>query len=288
MRLIYWYGGKNYEKALAKYLMAGAAVAGIDLVCKPAEDYRRPEADGALCFGIVRREVLWDHQAAGKAVAYLDKGFHRARKPWEGGSIPAWWRLCWNDTHPTHYLMQWKRSGDRFAQWGVTPKERKLNFTGAVVILGSSEKFHHTMKLDHPTDWAADLAASIRAMTNREIVLRPKPSWTEAVPVKGTTFDHGNKTSIVETLAGAFVTVTYGSIACVDSVIAGVPCVVLGNGVARPISSTVIRSIPLPRWPDRPEREQWLANLAYSNFSPEEIADGTAWNILKEQASYAI
>lgn len=288
MRLTFWFAEKGYEKRLGPALISGAAACGDEVVMRPLAEYRDPVGDGSIICGVVKREVLWDHQARGVPLLYLDKGYHRVRKGWQGDSIPAWWRLCWNDTHPTHYLMQWSRPADRFATWDVTIKERRLNFAGNVVILGSSAKFHHTMKLEHPTAWTADLAASIKAITQRPIVYRPKPSWSDAEPVKGTVFDHGGKTSIYETLSDAFVTITYGSIACVDSVIAGVPAVVLGNGAARPISSTVIRDTPFPRWPGRADREQWLANLAYSNFSPEEIADGTAWKILKEQASHAI
>lgn len=288
MRLTFWYAEKGYEKRLGPALISGAAVDGDEVVMRPLEEYREPEGDGSIICGVVKREVLWDHQRLRVPLLYMDKGYHRTRKQWGDGSIPAWWRLCWNDVHPTHYLMSQSRPPDRFKEWGVTPGKIKGNFSGDVLILGSSAKFHHTMHLDHPTQWTTELAASIRAMTNRTIVYRPKPSWADAEPIPGTEFDHGNKRPVSDALAKAFVSVTYGSIACVDSIISGVPCVVLGNGVARPVSSRFIRDIPFPKWDGLAEREQWLANLAYSNFEPEEIANGVAWKILKEQMSYAL
>lgn len=283
-----WKAPKGYEDALAPAIIAGAALHGDEIIIKSTEEYRGPELDGGIIMGVVKREILWDHQKNGKILAYYDKGYVRNRAPWNGRSLPAWWRLCWNDVHPTHYLMSQSRPPDRFKEWGVTPGKIKGSFSGDVLILGSSAKFHHTMHLDHPTKWATDLVAEIKAVTNREIVLRPKPSWADAEPVPGARFDHGVKSSIHDALEKAFVSVTYGSIACVDSIIAGVPCVVLGNGVARPICSAWVPSIPFPKWPDLAEREQWLANLAYCNFKPEEIANGVAWKILKESASYAL
>lgn len=286
MRLTFWFATKGYEMALGPLLTAGAAAHGDEIVMRPLEEYRGPTGDGGLICGVVKREVLWEHQARGVPLLYLDKGYHRAREHWRGLSLPAWWRLCWNAVHPTAYLMDRSRPSDRWQRLGVHLQERRPG--KQVVILGSSAKFHETERLVHPTSWAKLLVAGIKRAGSWPIVYRPKPSWADAVAVDGATFDHGSKTEVAGALRGAWCSVTHGSIACVDSIVAGVPCVVLGQGVARPISSTTMAAVADPYWPPRAIREQWAANLAYCHFTPAEIETGHAWKILKEQAPHAV
>lgn len=286
MHLTFFYAEKGYEMALGPALIEGAAAHGDTVVMRPLGEYRSPPPGGSIICGVVKREILWDHQAAGVPLLYLDKGYHRVRAPWRGGNLPGWWRLCWNATHPTAYLMDRPRPADRWERLGVTLAPRRTG--DRVVILGSSAKFHQTERLPHPTEWTQGLVSALQHITPMGLVYRPKPSWADAEPIPGTEFDHGGKTAVANTLARAFCSVTYGSIAAVDSIIAGVPCIVLGNAVARPISATSIGSVLSPVWESQVRREQWAANLAYCHFTPDEIADGTAWKILKETARYAL
>ncbi len=235
----------------------------------------------------MKREVLWDHQAAGIPLLYIDKGYHRVTAEWGGKYMAAWWRMCWNATHPTAYFMDTPRAPDRWRRHRIRIV-RNASRGERIVILGSSEKFHLSERLPHPTTWTQEIVDGIRRRTPMEIIYRPKPSWTGAEPIKGAEFSHGWKTAIRRDLEGAFCSVTYGSIASVDSILAGVPCVVLGNAVARPISSTSIKDILNPIWESQARREQWAANLAYCQFTPDEIASGVAWKILKETARYAV
>ncbi len=290
MRLTFWYAEKGYELALGPAIAAGAEVHGDEVMLRPLSEYRAPPAlgsgEGSMICGVVKREILWEHQLAGAPLLYLDKGYHRTRVGWYGQSLPGWWRLCWNAVHPTEYLMAKPRPADRWERLGIALQPRRRG--RHVVILGSSAKFHETSRLPHPTKWTQDLVEAVQHITPAPIIYRPKPSWSAAEPVDGTAFDHGGKTAVSDTLADAGLSITYGSIAAVDSIIAGVPCVVLGNAVARPISATTLAGVKTPIWESERRREQWAANLAYSHFTPEEIADGTAWKIIKEQLRHAI
>jgi len=291
MKGVFLFAEKGYELALGPSLMRGAAACGDEIVMKPLGEYQGPEFDFGIICGVVKREVLWDHIAKGHPILSLDKGYIRTREMWNDASIPSYWRLCWNAVHPTRYLMAVKRDPERAERmgWkvGWTGVARDRNQGKTIVILGSSEKFHHTCHLPHPTEWAATLVREIRQYSEREIVLRPKPSWANAVPVEGTTFDHGSKSAVADTLKNAHVAITYGSIACVDSVLAGVPVICLGDAVARPISSTMIHDVENPRWASVDDRNQWLANLAYCHWRPSEIHAGLAWATTKEMLRYA-
>lgn len=69
------------------------------------------------------------------------------------------------------------------------------------------------------------------------------------------------------------------------SSVAGVEAACLGFSVFGPNTSPafpVSASIDDIENPVRPDREPWLRTLAYSQFTTQEIENGTAWGILKE------
>lgn len=282
MKWILWCAEKGYERALGPALIKGAAKNGDEVIVRPMDTYSGPEGDGAIIFGIVRREILWDYQRVELPIAYVDKGFLRESAPWNGDYLPKWWRICANTTHPTDYMMDLAMPGNRWALTGARPAPRHTTGT-KIVIAGSSEKFHLTMGLPHPTEWTTTLVRKIRKHTDAEIVYRPKPSWRFAEPVAGTTFDYGAKTRFADVLVEASCVVTWGSIASVDANLAGVPTIVLGNAPARPVSATDLRQISTPYWAQDPLRAQWLANLAHCMWTPAEIASGQAWAGLRDQ-----
>lgn len=279
MKVALWVSDKGYERTVGPLIQAGAARHGDEIGFRPFADYAGPEADAGLIFGVVKREILWDHNRAGHPLIYVDKGYLRARALWRGDSLPAWWRVCINDTHPTAYLMKRGRLDDRLAASGAVLHPRRAG--RRIVIAGSSQKFHHTCGLPHPTEWATAALAEIRRHTDAPVVYRPKPSWKDAEPIEGATFDHGAKTPFPVDDVGCVI--TYGSIASVDAIVAGVPVIVLGNAAARPIASTEISAVADPYWASDADRRQWMANLMYANWSPRELWDGTAWGVIKEQ-----
>lgn len=81
-----------------------------------------------------------------------------------------------------------------------------------------------------------------------------------------------------KTLAGAAVAAAYNSNALTDAVLAGVPVVAGDRGaMAWPVARQ--------KFADHPESAgnvfEWAARLAWCQWLPEEIADGTAWEALK-------
>lgn len=83
--------------------------------------------------------------------------------------------------------------------------------------------------------------------------------------------------SLDEALADARWCVAYNSNAAVDAVLAGVPTVTMDAGsMAYPVTGHT----PFER-PDMPDRLQWAHNLAFTQWSIEEIQRGDAWDHLK-------
>lgn len=287
MHLILWTAEKGYEPLMGPAVIEGAKRHGDTIEMRPLGEYEKPIADGGVGFGIVRRELLWDHQAARMPYVYIDKGYRRERTHYRGNNPPGWWRMVVNATHPTDYFQRFHRPPDRRSLLGLHLYPRRQG--DAILLAGSSEKFHLAHALPHPTEWAQQVVRELRGLTDRPIIYRPKPSWKHAEPIEGAEFDWSSekRTDFAQALNRAWCVVTYGSIASVDAISTGVACIVLGNAVARPISSTELTDIDAPRWYDREVREQWAADLAYCCWTPWEIEDGTAWATVKEQMKIA-
>lgn len=78
---------------------------------------------------------------------------------------------------------------------------------------------------------------------------------------------------LAEDLAGAAIAVTFNSTAGVEAVLAGVPTVTLDAGaMAWPVAAHALSDPPT-----RPAREAWAWDLAWTQWSVEEIATGEAW-----------
>jgi hypothetical protein len=84
--------------------------------------------------------------------------------------------------------------------------------------------------------------------------------------------------SLEQDLAGAAFTVSWNSNSSVDSVLAGVPSVTLDEGaMAWPVTSHDL-SNPVTM----PSRTEWAAQLAWCQWQPAELSDGTAWKAVRE------
>ena len=88
----------------------------------------------------------------------------------------------------------------------------------------------------------------------------------------GVTLDYPPRKPVQEVLKRSWVMVTYSSGAAVDALIEGVPCITFSPAsMAWPVSDHRLECI------ERPTlfaREQWLYDLAYAQWSPEEMREG--------------
>lgn len=128
-------------------------------------------------------------------------------------------------------------------------------------------------------EWERNAVAALRKVTDRKIVYRPKPSWTGAKPIEGTSFSPRSE-SLNDVLRDCHAVVTHHSNTAVDALVAGVPVFCL-EGVASPLALDDLASIENPVTPDG--REQWAADVAWTQFSVKEMQCGLAWRHLKDE-----
>lgn len=121
-------------------------------------------------------------------------------------------------------------------------------------------------------NWLDETLTRLRTETDRPIVVRSKPAPGEPfVPLK-------------EALADTHAVVTHSSNVAVEAACLGIPVFVAPTSAAAPIGCTDLARIEQPRYPNR---EGWLAHLAYSQFTLEEFASGLAWSIMRDHEERA-
>ncbi len=169
---------------------------------------------------------------------------------------------------------------------------------GEYVLLCGQRAIDITLPCD-PWQWAHVMRDVVRSVTDLPILYRPHPAEPAAYArVEGTLPSRG---ALADDLAGAALLVTHTSNVVIDALLYGVPCVTTGKSVADPIVTIGLKpepEPPLPAWArgkaaiiqhvlhaqrhTLPEREQFFKNLAYAQWTENEMESGIPFRRLME------
>ncbi len=266
MKVSFWHSSKPYETNIAQAFIAGVNRLGDVGVLRSKFDTEM-DGDVAVMIGVKNLKLWKTARAAGLRTVLVDKGYFRSLRHY---------RVSADHHQPAAYLAAAKHGADRWNALRQEVKPWRLR-PGAVLIAGSSEKYHEWYWLDHPTQYAKDIIERLRG---RDLIYRPKWSWDGKCRISGAAFDN-QRIGLPNSLAKSAVVVTHGSGVCVDALVAGVPGIILGDGVTRSVSSTSLDDIDSPRVPDEQQRLQLLWNVAWSQFTLSEMTSGLAWRYLR-------
>lgn len=277
MNVTFWSAGKPREDRIAAALGKAVLAGGDGFEVRAVEDYRAPVGEVGCVFGVkgISRRLLDDHRAAGKHVLFFDKGHTRQKVNGE-----ALWRVSVDADMPLSTFQRERRPDDRARALAFTPAPRW--FGDRVLFAGSSQKHCDFHGLGDCTAYARGVIKQIHAITDKPVIHRPKPTWRDAMPIDGVAFSRP-PTTLADELKRCFVLVTHSSNAALDAILAGVPAIVLGPGIARPVAAHRIADIDRPFWPSEQTRRQWFADLAYCQWTLNEMASGEMWNTIRPQ-----
>ena len=151
---------------------------------------------------------------------------------------------------------------------------------GSKIILACQVPTDGSVQSIDIIDWCRRATLEIRRYTDREIIFRPHPLAREITPsIPGTT---RSERSFQEDLHEAWAVVTYNSTSSGLAVLEGVPVFSLNEqSFAWGVSSHELSQIENPA---RPNRWQWACDLAYVQWTLEEMRSGLAWDHLKRGA----
>jgi len=233
--------------------------------------------------GVVKRKYIQQHWQDKKDFYYMDTGyfgnfislgnpggkklFHRIvkndlQKHWlEKYPIDRWQEICKID--PRYKWTGWKKKGNKILI--IVPNRKSCVFYGY-------EEGKAADRDENKPTWLMNTIETIKKHTDMEIVIREKGSRSAR-----------QHHSIFDALdEGIFATVAFNSIAALESVIYGVPSFITVPCAASPLALTDLSQIATPFYPDESIVQQHCASLAYGQFTPEEISNGTAWKILNK------
>lgn len=213
------------------------------------------------CYGTQDLMARWT--AEGRPWIYRDRGYFRRGKVASAGlpkgTQEGYWRWHINATQ----LAQVNRhSSDRFARLGVKLQPWRKGGRHIVIAVPSA----HLLAFHSDEGWLERTAAMLRQYTDRPLRIRHKPP------------PRGGGLPLEQDLDGAHALVTHGSNAAVEAAVMGVPVFVDPVSAAKHVGLTDISKIESPVYPDR---EAWLAALAYCQFDEREMVSGSMWGLLE-------
>lgn len=160
---------------------------------------------------------------------------------------------------------------DRWEKLGIELKPWKM---GSNILLCGQVPWDGNVQNVDIVTWLYETAGDLKKLYPHDILYRPHPKAKKALPPKLP----GCRTSIVpisEDFDDAFCTVIYNSNSGVESLINGIPVICLGEGsMTKNMASHTLNGLITD------DRTQWANDLAYTQWTLEEMSAGESWKQL--------
>lgn len=218
----------------------------------------REQSDYYVLWGIFRETLPYFR---GEWI-FTDMPYHGRLDPSGSNMDKSYWRWCYKGLHDSTVL---DVPSDRFEDWNVEVKPWDLS-GDYILICPSSETVTQYLHGQSVDQWITWVETTLRKFTNLPFKIRKKPRG------KGTSGPSVAKVSIEEDLAGAKAMITSASLSSVDALKAGVP--VFSTSRQCPTAWCTNFDFNKINNPVLFDREQLFYNLAYKQFSIEEMRNG--------------
>lgn len=271
----------RFDAALSQYVGPGIRERGDTYAICNIQKYNGvPDGDVAVFVGVKGRSrfVFDTYREAGKHTVVFDKGYNRTKQGVDIGTL--FWRVSVDDLQPHRYLMSQKYRDDRWEALGQKIKPMRRDGSG-IFFCGGSQKYCNWHCLGDATAYAKTVLDTAAKFTKQKLIYRPKPSWRDAVPIKGYGYS-GEDKAFKKEVANCYQTITYGSNACFESLLLGIPTIVLGDGIARSLARTRIEDVVKPLYPTEDEVYRLACAVSYCQWTREELSSGKAWKHLRK------
>jgi len=228
-------------------------------------DNRVPVLRGILKYKIMRN-CLEDQ----REFFYVDTGYLGNQVGAGNRRGDKWYhRIVRNDLQTTQIRAC---ASDRWQRLDIRLHSRRHG--RRVILAAPDEKPCRYYGIDRD-QWLAQTVAALQSHTDRPVVIRERASRR---------LDRTINDPLSQVLTDdVHCLVTFNSIAAVESIVAGVPAIVLApSHCAQPVASTTVADIENPLWPDQALREAWVHSLAYQQYHVREMRDGTAMRMIEK------
>jgi len=279
-RAIIYCGRSDHQSSWGGAFAQGLRRHGVPVEVAGVPDRTRLPSVEFVVFWGHRQQALIDHQRrTGRHYLVLERGYFGDRFQltscgWDGLNGHA--DFC-NAGRPAD---RWRKHGAPMADWQTSGSYALIcgQVSGDAAVAG--------VNLAH---WYERAAALIqKSWPGLPVKFRPHPLSRQNVAPAGLKI---TSRTLKEDLRDAVFTVAYNSNSGVDSLLAGVPTYCGSPGsMAAPLAPMLVNPgalEELPRWVRFEDRAQWAHDLAYCQWTHEEIATGDAWDHLKQKLEAA-
>ena len=187
---------------------------------------------------------------------------------------------------------------DRLRKLGITFNGWKLN-KGNKIVIAMQLNGDASLRNNDINQWCHNTVDKLLTLTDRPIEIRLHPALSEKGLVNHDEllryfsysqndyskikFVKGADISWEKQIADAYCVVSYSSGLAIDAVVQGIPVIACDEGnFAWNIAETKIDNIENLRLADADIVQQWLQNLAYCQWTQDEMQTGQVWSHLKQ------
>jgi len=200
------------------------------------------------------------------------------------------WKVGLNGINRDAYFAPKGNDSIRAEQLGLKLEPWKTNDTGSILICTQHDKSEQWQGMPSVANWVIDTVTEIRKHTARHIVIRAHPrcplqhiehefrNVSRQIPrkVPGTYDDFDYQ------FINAWAVVNWSSNPAVQAVVKGIPVFVGPSSLAYDVGNADLSHINTPL---KPDRQQWLNDYAYTEYTIDEIAQGIPLKHLTNQLS---
>lgn len=185
--------------------------------------------------------------------------------------------------------------GDRLQELGIEYKGWRKN-KGSKIVIALQLAGDASLRHNDINQWCRDTVDTLRQYTDRPIEIRTHPGisakgWGNHEELfrdflfkgyKNISFVNGRETPWEQQILDAYCIVAYTSGLSIDAVVNGIPVIACDEGnFAWNVGETKLKNIENLSLAKPEDVHQWLRNLAYCQWTPEEMESGRCWDHLK-------
>lgn len=264
--------------ALMQASVQGARHIGINAQMRSVSEFHgKIDADIAVIYGLRAqlKSVLETYAVNKKQCLFIDLGYFGRV---DGGKLSGYHRVSVNTLFPTFlFNREIELPTARKQLFNLRPKPARIG--GKYILLaGMSAKSAWVNGLA-AEQYEREIIVQLKQVSDLPIVYRPKPTWTDARPLPGALYSPPQQ-DLTDILRDAALVVSHHSNTGIDAILQGVPTL---TSVACPpwyLSAKTVEELETFEPPSQDQRDLWLDRVVYSQWSVEEIGNGTMWKFL--------
>lgn len=220
--------------------------------------------------GMTGRKIVDLCEQSNKSYYYIDTGYignMQKRKDWH--------RIVKNGMQ--HSNIDYTLPNNRFKKIAI--EKPYLKFPGwkkdgkSILVVTPSEKPCKFYGIDRDV-FVNNTINEIKKYSDRPVIIRDKVNRRDRVG-SGSLYNQLDNDNI-------FAVVTYNSIAATEAIGYGVPCFTLAPNAADEFCEKDLTLIDTPKYEDKEKIEKWQHWLAYCQYTPKEMLNGTAIKLIRE------